>query len=97
MGEIPERERVEVDAGDYFLLYTVEDCFTISGVMAKVIDRQLERWLEPAWIKFVTLNGARVRVRTDRVTGLVQCSKDQRSAARAFQKALREETEDDVL
>jgi hypothetical protein len=45
----------------------------------------------PAWVTFVDLTGARVRVRTRLIECLFHCTADQRALARAFRKARRAE------
>ena len=77
--------------GAYFVLDTEGSCWYISTAMARAVDCELGAIPAPEWITFVDLVGARVRVRAARIESLVQCTAEQRSARRAFHRAMRQE------
>ena len=81
------------DAGDYFVLETPFSCWYLSVEMARAVDRDLSATPLPEWTVFVDLAGARVRLRTNRVESLVQCTADQRAACREFNQRLKRERE----
>jgi hypothetical protein len=78
-------------AGDYFMLETPFSSWYLSVEMARAVDRDLTATPLPEWTVFVDLAGARVRLRTNRIESLVQCTADQRAAGRDFQRRLKHE------
>jgi hypothetical protein len=82
-----EPERIPPGAGDYFVIQTRESSwFYVSTVMARAIDRRLDRWLRPRWITFVDVTGARIRIRAADIVSMVQSTAMQRADRRAFDR-----------
>ena len=91
----PERERLPEGPGEYFEVQAYGGTWAVSARMADHIERELSRFRAPEWIVFVTLHGARVRVRAATILSMAQASPEQREGLRAFHKALEEEETDD--
>lgn len=72
---------------DYFVIGTRMCDWYVSRDMAQFVEARLDELPAPAWIRFVDLTGARVRVRVGLVKYVCQCSADQRSLGRAFHRA----------
>jgi len=80
---------------DYFLLETRSSSWMISTVMVRHVESRLDLEPRPAWIVFVDLAGARVRIRSQDVESLSQSTSEQRSKYRAFCRGFnREKTAD---
>lgn len=77
--------------GDYFVLETPFSSWYLSVEMAGAVDRDLAATPLPEWTVFVDLAGARVRLRTNRIESLVQCTAGQRAAGREFNRRLKRE------
>ena len=92
--DCPERERMPEEPGEYFEVQGVFNWWVVSAAMAAHIERQLSRFRTPEWIVFVTLHGARIRVRASTILSVGQASPEQRAGLRAFEKALDDERED---
>jgi hypothetical protein len=89
------RERKEEPAGqgpgDYFVVNTLDDSWCVSAPMAAVVERALRaRWPAP-WVAFVDIHGARVVLRTRRITWVAQCYASNRASYRAWNRAHGEE------
>ncbi len=69
---------------DHFVLDTRANCWNISTVMARHVERCLDADPRPFWITFVDLAGSRIRIRSQDVESLSQSTADQRAAARAL-------------
>ena len=91
----PERERLPEGPGEYFEVQSFFGWWVVSATMATHIERELSRFRVPEWIVFVTLQGARIRVRASTILSVAQASPEQREGLRAFNKALEEEETDD--
>lgn len=76
---------------DYFLVVARYEEWYVSREMAQAIEASLNQTLAPQWVMFVDLTGARVRVRSHLVDYIYQCTAEQRSLARAFQRARKAE------
>ena len=76
---------------DYFEIETRCGTWHVSTVMARHIEADLDAGERPAWISFVDVVGARVRVRTDTIQSLTQSTAAQRAMGFARMKRLREE------
>ena len=84
-------ERPPMTGGDYFVVYARDGVSYVSAVMAAHIERTLDAAPVPAWVTFVDLAGARVRLRTGDIWQLMQCTAEQRAAERAHGRLLRQE------
>lgn len=76
---------------DYFVVVTEFDWWQISRDMAQAIEASLSESPVPEWVTFVTISGARVRVRARRIECIYQSTAEQRALARAFDRAHRAE------
>ena len=90
----PERERLPEGPGEYFEVQGLFSGWVVSATMAAHIERELSRFRAPEWIVFVTLQGARIRVRASTILSMEQATPEQREELRAFHKALDEERDD---
>jgi hypothetical protein len=88
--EVPQRLGV-----DHFVLDTRANCWNISTVMARHVERCLDAEPRPAWITFVDLTGARIRIRSQDVESLAQSTADQRAAGRALHRGWNKESRND--
>ena len=80
-------ERIPPGAGDYFIIQSRDSSwFYVSTVMARAIDRRLDRFFRPRWITFVDLAGSRIRLRADDIISVVQSTHAQRVDGRAFDR-----------
>jgi hypothetical protein len=86
-----EGQEESPNCGDYFVLETVYSMWYLSVEMARAVDRDLTATPLPEWTVFVDLAGARVRLRTARIESLVQCTAEQRAAAREFERRQKKE------
>ena len=69
--------------------------FVISAAVARGIARALDRLIVPQWITFRDLSGSEIRVRSRDIRSLVEATKEQRAADRAFARAREEEEKQD--
>ena len=67
---------------DFFVVIAGDCRFHVSTAMAAHIERVLGARWKSRWVTFVDLSGSRVRVRTDRITMVMQSTVDQRAAER---------------
>jgi hypothetical protein len=79
---------------DYWWIETRQDVYVVSRGTARAIERRLDGPVLPRWIVFRDLTGARHRILASAVRSVSESTAAQRQAARAFQRALREEKED---
>ena len=89
--ERPEQERVEFLYPEYHLVVMRECCHPVTTVMARHIERQLERWPRPRWVTFVDLSGARIRVRAGAIEGLEHSTPETRELWRRFREEREQE------
>jgi hypothetical protein len=92
----PVREEQEEESSrpigvDHFVVSAKSAIWYVSTEMARHIETCLEVEHHRAWISFVDLNGARVRLRSLEIEYLAQSTADQRAAERAFHRALNRE------
>jgi len=80
------------EAGDFFVVNTSEGAWYVSTEMARFIEACLDEAKTPEWIRFVDLAGSRIRIRSDQVSALCQCTAEQRARERQFARSLRRET-----
>ena len=69
---------------EYHVLVMRECCHPVSTVMARHVERQLDRWPRPRWVTFVDLSGARIRVRADAIESLAHSNPETREMWRRF-------------
>jgi hypothetical protein len=89
-----DKEQEALAAGDYFEVSGSRGWSAVSTVMARHIQRELDRLVPRRWIQFVDLSGATVRIRPADIRLVGQCSTDQRAFRRAFDRALDAEDEE---
>lgn len=70
----------------YHVVVTRQFNYVVSTVMARHIERELDRWPRPRWITFVDVAGARFRVRADAIEGIEQSSQESRDLLRRFRQ-----------
>jgi hypothetical protein len=76
---------------DHFVVSARSETWYVSTEMARHIEACLDVEHRQAWISFVDLSGARVRLRSRELEYLAQSTADQRAAERAFHRALSRE------
>jgi len=80
------------EAGDFFVVSTSVGAGYVSTEMARFIEACLDDRPVPEWIRFVDLAGSRIRLRSEQVSMLSQCTAEQRTRERQFARSLRRET-----
>ena len=80
-----EQEEVLLHPG-YHVVLTQQFNYVVSTVMARHIERELDRWPRPSWITFVDVAGGRVKVRPGIIEGLEQSSTETRELWRLWRK-----------
>ncbi|HEX8432113.1 MAG TPA: hypothetical protein VF625_12540 [Longimicrobium sp.] len=78
-------------AGDYFVVVTRYDSYYVTAETAREVGRALDRWMQPRWLKFVDLAGARAWIRAEAVTAVHESTEHARTRDRTFSYALRRE------
>jgi hypothetical protein len=81
--------------GDYFVVSTESWNWQVSTAMARHVEACLDADPRPSWVKFVDLTGSRIRIRTDKVEYISQCTAEQRATDRALVRLLRQERKAD--
>ena len=81
--------------GDHFVVSGDSGTWYVSTVMARFIERCLDTEPRPAWVKFVDLTGARIRLRTGLIESITQSTADQRMEERNFHRSLNQERKTD--
>ena len=84
--ERPQQDRLESFFPHYHLVVMRQCSHMVSTVMARHIERELDRWPRPRWIRFVDITGARFRVRADAIEGLEQSTPESRELLRRFRE-----------
>lgn len=84
--ERPQQDRLESFFPDYHLVVMRQCSHMVSTVMARHIERELDRWPRPCWIRFVDVTGARFRVRAEAIEGLEQSTPESRELLRRFRE-----------
>jgi hypothetical protein len=85
-----ERER-SFASDDYFIVHAADAVWLVSTVMARHIERALDARWRPAWVRFVDIAGARIRILTATIHCIEQSGREHRDAWRAFREARRAE------
>ena len=80
-----EQTEVLLHAG-YHIVVTQQGNFIVSTVMARHVERELDRWPRPRWITFVDVAGARIRILARLIEGLEQSSLETRELWRLWRK-----------
>ena len=70
----------------YHVVVTTQGNYVVSAVMARHIERELDRWPRSRWITFVDVAGGRVRIRARLIDGLEQSSVETRELWRLWRK-----------
>jgi hypothetical protein len=70
----------------YHVVLTRQGTHVVSTVMARHIERELERWPRPRWITFVDVAGGRVKLQSRLIEGLEQSSTETRELWRLWRK-----------
>jgi len=76
---------------DHHIVATTQFSYIVSTVMAKHIERELDRKPRRQWVKFVDVAGARVRIRTSLIEGIEQSSLETRELWRRWREQRRKE------
>jgi hypothetical protein len=76
---------------DHFVVSARSETWYVSTEMARHVEACLDAQPRQAWICFVDLSGARVRVRSREIEYLVQSTAEQRAAERAFHRSMTRE------
>lgn len=80
-----ERERLAAWYPEYFLLEAERQAqWMLSTAAARAIEKQMDRWPRPRWVRFVDILGARVRLRTRDIRWLQQCTPETRALWRRW-------------
>ena len=82
--ERPQQDRLESFFPDYHIVVMRQCSHMVSTVMARHIERELDRWPRPRWITFVDVTGARFRVRAEAIEGIEQSTRESRDLLRRF-------------
>jgi len=78
----------------YWVVATASSMFPVSAVMARQVERTLDRWPRLAWVRFVDLSGAVVRLRAGVIESVEQSDPETRALRRRFvEERSREETQ----
>ena len=80
-----EHEEVLLHPG-YHVVVTRQFSYVVSTVMARHIEREIDRWPRPRWITFVDVAGGRVKVRRELIECLEQSSTETRALWRLWRK-----------
>ena len=93
MGEQERREKADRSECEevvlhpgYHVVMTRQFSYVVSTVMARHIERELDRWPRPRWITFVDVAGGRVKLRPSLIEGLEQSSAETRELWRLWRK-----------
>jgi hypothetical protein len=76
---------------DHHIVATTQFNYIVSTVMARHIERELDRKPRRQWVKFVDVSGARVRIRTSVIEGIEQSSLESRELWRRWREQRRKE------
>lgn len=66
----------------YWVVSTSSSGYPVSGMMAGLVERALDRWPRPRWVRFVDLSGAVVRLRATAIESIEQSAPETRSLRR---------------
>ena len=90
-----EEDRTPDGPGTYFCVAARCGTWYVSTAMARHLEACLDAEPRPAWLRFVDLTGARVRVRARDVEYLNQSTPEQRALEREFSRAQNRERKAD--
>jgi hypothetical protein len=76
---------------DHHIVATTQFSYIVSPVMARHIERELDRRPRRQWIRFVDVSGARIRIRASLIEGLEQSSAETRGLWRRWREQRRRE------
>ena len=76
---------------DHHIVATAQFNYIVSTVMARHIEKELDRRPRRQWITFVDVSGARIRIRTSVIEGLEQSSLESRELWRRWREQRRKE------
>lgn len=68
----------------YWVVATASSMFPVSAMMARVVEQTLDRWPRRAWVRFVDLSGAVVRLRARTIESVEQSDPESRALRRRF-------------
>jgi hypothetical protein len=91
---VPARERLAAWYPEYFALDSDSGYWMVSVEAAREIERALDRWPPPRWLRFVDITGSRIRIRSEGVRSLTQSSPEIRETWRRFNRERQEENGD---
>jgi hypothetical protein len=80
---------------DHFIVSARSASFFVSTEMAMHIEACLDARKPSKWIRFVDVNGSRIRLRRREIEYLLQSTMEQRAADRAYGRAMRQECKAD--
>lgn len=80
-----------MEANDYFVVCSHNAHWVVSLEMARFVEGCLDRRPPPRWVRFVDLSGARIRLRSERIESVEQCTAEQRAVRRALERSAHEE------
>ena len=98
MNRLKEKQHGDPDpdgSGTYFTVAGNHNIWYVSTEMARHIEACLDAEPRPAWIRFVDVTGASVRVRSKDIEYVQQSTPEQRAHERAFHRAMRQEQKAD--
>jgi len=88
----PRREALAAWYPEYFVV-TGGGRWVISREAAREIERAMQRWPRPRWIRFVTVAGATVRIKLAWLGYLELSTPESRELMRRFNRERQEESE----
>jgi len=88
-----QRETLAAWYPEFFVLDTQAGCWMISPAVASEIQRSLDRWPRPRWLRFVDITGSAIRVRSAWVKSMQFSSPEIRELWRRFTRERQAEDE----
>lgn len=77
--------------GDYWVVRGECGFYQVTRETAREIEDALDRLDAPTWVVFTDVVGSRIRVRSQHINAVYECTTAQRSAQRAFDRRLEQE------
>lgn len=95
--ESPERRDPQhADVEEHFFVVSTEgEWWYVSTAMARFVEACLDQSDAAVWVKFVDVNGSRIRVRAQEILSVVESSAEQRAASREFSRRMNRERKAD--